>query len=216
MSPIAKRLERTGPSDLATSFRRLGRFWWIWILFGQWGAATLGGHHLWPAELLRLALGVWGIAALADLAAALPAPWSGQLRNLVGLAVALLVAEPAVTYLVDGRTVAESIGTIGSIIVFAGYVVVLGGFSSSLPGAGEIQATWRRALRWIEAMVVGVAFAAAFAGIAHLAHQTHGTTVWSIGIGIGLVLGFVSEVASLLVTARATMLTRHSVEPPAA
>lgn len=103
--------------------------------------------------------------------------------------------------------------TISVWLVFTGYIVVLGDFCATLPESQDVVAVWRLALRLVGATVAGLAMAVVFGGGALLFQQTEGVTVWSIGLGAGLIVSIISSIAALLMTARGTAHTRQGFEP---
>jgi hypothetical protein len=213
VSPIATRSFRAEKLTIGEALRRLGRFWWVWIVLGQWSAYSSGGVTPWPIYAMDTALGLWGIVVLSQLAAALPAPWASRLRWVVALAAATLLAEVVLTFAFGAPGVAKDVGFFGVSLAFTGYIVVLGGFCAAHSAPVEVVGVWKRSLRWVGVTAGGAAIAVAFGSLVVLSHRTAGVTPWKIGFGIGAVIFAVSSVGALLMTARATALTRQGLEP---
>jgi hypothetical protein len=213
VSPIATRSLRIERVTIGEALRRLGRFWWVWIVFGQWGSFAIGGVTPLPVHAIETALGIWGIVTLARLSASLPTPCSTRLRWVTAVAAATLLAEITSTFAFDAPGVAKDVGFFGVGLAFAGYNVVLGRFCATLPDSQVVVDVWNRALRLIVATVVGCAIALAFGSLVLLSHRTDGVTPWKVGFGIGGIIFAVSSIGALLMTARATAWTRRGFEP---
>ena len=129
------------------------------------------------------------------------------------VAAATLLAEIISTFVIDAPGVAKDIGFVGVALAFTGYIVVLGRFCTTLPGAQVVVDVWKPSLQWVGGTVVGTAIAVVFGAFALVTHQTEGVTLWSIGLAVGAAIAMVSSIAALLMTARATTLTRQKFEP---